>query len=230
MPVAQKQIETRHRLLERLSDARVRTDEIFDIVRPDSIYERPIPERHRINFYLGHLEAFDWNLLRERVLGMKAFHPDFDRLFAFGIDPVNGALPSDQPGDWPSIADTRKYVQRIRRSIDEGLALLEPADWHSNPVGSDFTASTLLNVAIEHRFMHAETLAYMLHQLPLDRKVSKARKPELIVPPVAPTMIEIPAGRATLGICGATWKRSVGTTNTKRRPSTLQASPSTNTK
>lgn len=186
MPVAQKNLEVRHQQLERLSEARVRTDEIFDIVRPDSIYERPIPERHRINFYLGHLEAFDWNLLRERVLGMKAFHPDFDRLFAFGIDPINGALPSDQPGDWPSIADTRRYVQRIRESIDEGLAMLEPTDWHSNPVGADFTASRLLNVAIEHRFMHAETLAYMLNQLPLDRKVSKPRKPELIVPPVAP--------------------------------------------
>ena len=33
------------------------------------------------------------------------------------------------------------------------------------------SASTLLNVAIEHRLMHVETLAYMLHQLPIDRKV-----------------------------------------------------------
>jgi len=200
MPVAQKKAEVRHQLLERLSEARARTDEIFDIVRPDSIYERPIPERHRINFYLGHLEAFDWNLLRERVLGMKVFHADLDRLFAFGIDPINGALPSDQPSDWPSIAETRRYVQRIRESIDEGLATLEPADWHSNPVGADFTASTLLNVAIEHRFMHAETLAYMLHQLPFERKIPRTRGPELIASPVAPRMIDIPAGRATLGL------------------------------
>jgi len=34
----------------------------FAIVNSDSIYERPIPERHRIVFYVGHLEAFDWNL------------------------------------------------------------------------------------------------------------------------------------------------------------------------
>jgi len=200
MPVAENKIDVRHQLLDRLSDARVRTDEIFDTVRPDSIYERPIPERHRIIFYLGHLEAFDWNLLRERVLGSKAFHPDYDRLFAFGIDPVNGALPSDKPGDWPSVADTRRYVRRIRESIDEGLATLEPADWHSNPVGADFTASTLLNVAIEHRFMHAETLAYMLHQLPFDRKIPRPRKPELIVPRVNPRMIGIPAGVVTLGL------------------------------
>ena len=54
------------------------------------------------HFYVGHLEAFDWNLLHENVLGLKSFHPEFDRLFAFGIDPVGGGLPSDQPSDWPS--------------------------------------------------------------------------------------------------------------------------------
>jgi len=198
MLVAQKNVEVRHQLLERLSEARARTDEIFSMVRPDSLYERPIPERHRIVFYLGHLEAFDWNLLRERVLSLKAFHPDYDKLFAFGIDPVNGALPSDQPFDWPSVADARQYVKRIRESIDAGLAALACADWDS--IGEEFSASTLLNVAIEHRLMHAETLAYMLHQLPLDRKVPRQRKPELIVPPIAPRMIEIPAGPATLGL------------------------------
>jgi iron(II)-dependent oxidoreductase len=200
MLVAQKEVEVRHQLLERLAEARVRTDEIFGLLRPDSLYERPIPERHRIIFYLGHLEAFDWNLLRERVLGLKPFHPDYDRLFAFGIDPVTGALPSDQPVDWPSAADTRHYVKRIRGSIDEGLAALTPSDWNSNPVGADFSAKTLLHVAIEHRLMHGETLAYMLHQLPLDRKVRRQRNPELVVPPVSPRMIEIPAGRATLGL------------------------------
>jgi iron(II)-dependent oxidoreductase len=200
MLVAQTKAEVQHHLLERLSDARARTDELFDIVRPDALYERPIPERHRIIFYLGHLEAFDWNLLRERVLDLEAFHPDHDRLFAFGIDPVTGALPSDQPADWPSVADTRHYVKQVRESIDDGLAALMPSDWNSNPVGADFSGNTLLNVAIEHRLMHGETLAYMLHQLPLDRKVRRQRKPELMVPAAAPRMIEIPAGRATLGL------------------------------
>ncbi len=200
MPVAQKELDTRQQLLDRLAEARVRTDEIFEIVRPDSLYERPIPERHRIIFYLGHLEAFDWNLLRERVLDLKSFHPDFDKLFAFGIDPVDGALPSDQPSQWPTVTDARRYVGRIRESIDEGLAGLKPADWTFNPAGTDFTAEILLNVAIEHRLMHAETLAYMLHQLPLDRKVKRQRKPELVVSSIAPEMIEIPDGRAALGL------------------------------
>jgi len=51
-----------HLLLERMVDARRRSDALFDIVRTEAIYDRPIPERHRIIFYVGHLEAFDWNL------------------------------------------------------------------------------------------------------------------------------------------------------------------------
>ena len=49
-------------LTARLADARQRSDELFALVQPDSLYERPIAERHRIIFYVGHIEAFDWNL------------------------------------------------------------------------------------------------------------------------------------------------------------------------
>ena len=99
-----------HSLLHRMFDARRQSDALFAIVQPDAVFERPIPERHRIIFYVGHLEAFDWNLLHENVFGLKSFHPEFDRLFAFGIDPVGGGLPSDQPSDWPSLAAVQDYV------------------------------------------------------------------------------------------------------------------------
>ena len=68
----------------RMASARAATDELFSILRPDALYDRPIPERHRLIFYLGHLEAFDWNLIALRAFGGEPFHPDFDRLFAFG--------------------------------------------------------------------------------------------------------------------------------------------------
>ena len=91
-----------HPLLHRLSDARVRTDAVFDMISLEALYKRPIPERHRMIFYLGHLESFDWNLLGARTFGLESENPVFDKLFAFGIDPVGGNLPSDVPGDWPS--------------------------------------------------------------------------------------------------------------------------------
>ena len=88
MLATQKGVSLYHALAERMGEARQRSDELFSMVRADALYERPIPERHRIIFYLGHLEAFDWNLLHESILGRKSFHPEFDRLFAFGVDPV----------------------------------------------------------------------------------------------------------------------------------------------
>ena len=188
----------RHDLIGQLADARQQTDDLFALVKPDSIYERPIPERHRIIFYIGHLEAFDWNLFHERVFGLKSFHPEFDRLFAFGIDPVGGGLPTDQPSDWPSIAAVQDYVSKIRAVLDEKLtqALLD-SDRHR---ATGFPSATLLNVAIEHRLMHAETLAYMLHQLPLDRKFLQPEPLTIVTSPVAHRSIEIPAGAVTLGL------------------------------
>ncbi len=198
MPATQIDVSIREGLLEELADARRRTDEIFALVKPDSLYDRPIAERHRIVFYIGHLEAFDWNLLHARVVGLKAFHPEFDRLFAFGIDPVGGGLPNDQPSDWPSIAAVREYVRAIRNVLDDKIT-----DALANsvaPVPNGFPLNTLLNVAIEHRLMHAETLAYMLHQMPLDRKVLQSETLQLVASAVTPRSIEIPAGKVTLGL------------------------------
>ena len=166
-----------------LADARRQTDKLFELVRTDSLYERPIPERHRIVFYLGHLEAFDWNLLRPQMGGVEAFDPRFDRLFAFGIDPVDGGLPSDAPSDWPAVTKILDYNRRVRQTLDD-------ADHDT----------VLLHMALEHRLMHAETLAYMLHQLPQERKRAEEQAPVPAGEGVRQRPIEIPAGCATLGL------------------------------
>jgi ergothioneine biosynthesis protein EgtB len=58
----------------------------------------------------------------------------------------------------------------------------------------------LFNVAIEHRLMHLETLAYMLHQLPFGKKTGEASAPATSSSPVVPRMVEIPVGAASLGL------------------------------
>src|ERR1700680_1952840 len=106
----------RHDLSARLDDARARTDELFAIVRNESMYDRPIYE-----------------------------------------------------------------------------ALSKPDKGHPQ-------LKTMLEVAVEHRLMHAETLAYMLHRLPSEKKLGDRiiRKPAK--PRVKPDLVEIPAGHATLGL------------------------------
>ena len=169
-----------------LANAREITDDLFQLVRPDSLYERPIPERNRIIFYIGHVEAFDWNLIARYGLDLKSFQPGFDRLFAFGIDPPPGQLPADQPADWPGIAEVERYNQRTRDEIDS-LA--------------DQVPEQLLHVAIEHRLMHAETFAYILHALAYERKMGAAHAAPSEGAGLRPArMRDVPAGPATLGL------------------------------
>ncbi|MGC9995375.1 MAG: SUMF1/EgtB/PvdO family nonheme iron enzyme [Terriglobia bacterium] len=196
MPAQQTLMEGDRTIAASLAEARALTDELFSVVRPDSIYERPIPERHRLLFYLGHLEAFDWNLLGRNILEIDSFQKEFDRLFAFGIDPVGGGLPDDQPSDWPSIQQVRGYNQRVRETLDAALEKVSFRD-SALPLLRDGYA---LHVALEHRLMHAETLAYMLHQLPLESKLRQKQASPPSPPPAASGMVKIPAGVATLGM------------------------------
>ncbi|MBC8167770.1 MAG: SUMF1/EgtB/PvdO family nonheme iron enzyme [Bryobacteraceae bacterium] len=171
--------------LDSLYEARLLVDDVFARVQPDSLYERPVPERHRLNFYIGHVEAFDRNLVDGNVSPFKSFDPELDRLFAAGIDPEPGQLPTDQPSDWPEIQRTREYCARTRELVDTG--------WNDLPV-------QLRHAAIEHRLMHAETLAYLLHNLPKERLItpqcseSADTRGEL-----AGERINVPAGYAVLG-------------------------------
>ncbi len=48
--------------------------------------------------------------------------------------------------------------------------------------------------------MHAETLAYMLHRLPSEKKIGEQITRKAAKPRVKPDLIEIPAGQATLGL------------------------------
>jgi ergothioneine biosynthesis protein EgtB len=188
-------VRTRHEHHVRLIHSRATTDQLFEILRDEAFCERPIEERHRVIFYLGHVEAFDWNLLGQRAFGLRRFHASFDQLFAFGIDPVDGGLPSDQPADWPSRAEISAYNKRIREELDSAIdaALEHPSEGHPQLL-------TMLDTAIEHRLMHAETLAYMFHRLPLNVKKPVQAKNQWSGPRVQHRLIEIPEGPATLGL------------------------------
>ncbi len=122
---------------------------------------------------------------RERSAG-------FDELFATGIDPLDGGLPAEPASFWPSAERVRAYGDRVRAALDDALA-------HADVNSID----ERLQVAIEHRWMHAETLAYLLHELPTDWKRAPAPGREAAPLPRAShierRMVRIPSGMATLG-------------------------------
>ena len=132
---------------------------------------------------------------RSEPSDLKPFQRTFDQLFSFGIDPVGGGLPTDTPADWPGREEIAGYVQKIREKLDHAIeeALSKPQEGHPQ-------LKTMLEVAIEHRLMHAETLAYMLHRLPVEKKIGDRLNRKSAKTRVKADQIEIPAGRATLGL------------------------------
>lgn len=173
-------------LRDELARARDHTDRLFALVADETLYERPVADRHRLIFYLGHLDAFDWNQVARGALGEASFDPDFDRLFEAGIDPPAGQAPRDRPDEWPGIDEVRYYVGRVRERLD--------ALWNDAP-------EERRRVALEHRWMHAETLCYLLHRLPHAKKLRPTSIPPAdLHSPVPPhTAIVVPAGRTRLG-------------------------------
>ncbi len=183
MPVADV---TTSQLLEEVQAARAESDRLFSILSPEGIYSRPIAERHRVIFYIGHLDGFDAIQICNEALGLNSPDPQFDRLFQAGIDPDSGHLPTDTPADWPTIEQIKAYVDRCRKRVDQNMERA-PED--------------ILVLALEHRQMHLETLAYMFHNFGYDVKRMPAGA---AIRASARANVEngwrdIPAGEAVLG-------------------------------
>ncbi|HWF45362.1 MAG TPA: DinB family protein, partial [Bryobacteraceae bacterium] len=152
MPVLESELM---RLKQEIQWARSESDRFFSILKPEALLERPIDERHRVLFYIGHLDGFDSIQICREGLGIPSPDPELDILFQAGIDPDPGQLPSDQPSDWPSLDQIRQYTNRARRHVDEHL---------------ERAPEEIVSMIVEHRMMHLETLAYMFHNFDYLRK------------------------------------------------------------
>ncbi|MGI8961151.1 MAG: SUMF1/EgtB/PvdO family nonheme iron enzyme [Bryobacteraceae bacterium] len=142
-------------LIQELHSARIESDRLFSILKHEALYERPIAERHRVIFYIGHLDGFDSIQICREALRIRSPDAELDALFQAGIDPDSAHLPVDKPSDWPTLERVKAYVERCRKSVDENLERA-PED--------------VVYMALEHRLMHLETLAYMFHNFPHEMK------------------------------------------------------------
>ena len=174
---------------------RERSRTIFDLLTADAYYDQPIALRHPIVFYEGHLPAFSFNTLIKRALGRPGIDDRLERLFARGIDPSDASgAPQEQ---WPARDVVRAFADEADRRVLEALAN-EELDRPGHPLLDQGEAAFTI---LEHEAMHQETLLYMWHRLPFDRK----RKPAAYAASVdgrvpAVEWIEVPAGVATLGV------------------------------
>jgi len=198
---------------------RARSRALFDLLAGDAYYSQPIALRHPIVFYEGHLPAFSFNTLVKKGLGLPGIDERLEALFARGIDPHDGG--SDRSGGaggssgsggsggsggndrasqghaWPSRDQVHQFAAEADRRVIDALAnadLERPGDPLLDRAEAVFTL-------LEHEAMHQETLLYMWHRLPFAQKRSPAGyRPRVEGAPPRREWIEIPHGKATLGV------------------------------
>lgn len=185
---------TREQLIEWYRRNRERTKMLFDIVSPDAYYDRPIALRNPIVFYEGHLPGFSVNTLVKLALKKNGVDERLETVFARGIDPEDEAsVPAADA--WPS----RERVHAFSAACD---ALIEDAlrnETLEDERVPQLRGGEAVLAILEHEQMHQETLLYMLHQLPYEKKrrLDLGAKPR--PQPIARGVQRIPAGIAVLG-------------------------------
>jgi ergothioneine biosynthesis protein EgtB len=181
---------------------RARSKMLFDLVTDEAYYSRPIALRHPIVFYEGHLPAFSFNTLLKRGLGRSSIDASLETLFARGIDPHestghDATSVHDPRTGWPTREAVRRFADEADRQVLDALAHAD-IEQPDHPLLDRAEAAFAI---LEHEAMHQETLLYMWHRLPLDRKHRPAGYSAPADGPVpSPEWIPVPAGRATLGL------------------------------
>ncbi|MBI2834318.1 MAG: ergothioneine biosynthesis protein EgtB [Acidobacteria bacterium] len=184
---------------------RRRSRALFDMLAPDVYYSRPIPLRHPIVFYEGHLPAFSVNTLLKKGLGHEGIDAELERLFARGIDPADErAAAGKARATWPDRARVRAYGDAADAAVIDALTNADLA----HATRPALVGGEAIFTAIEHELMHQETLLYIWHQVPHSSKhpVADDLLPAGPVSWSSPNgrrprqTVRIPAGRATLGI------------------------------
>ncbi|MBV9277755.1 MAG: SUMF1/EgtB/PvdO family nonheme iron enzyme, partial [Candidatus Eremiobacteraeota bacterium] len=174
---------------------RRRSAQLFALVEPHAYYTRPIPLRHPFAFYEGHFPAFNFLTLNERALGEIPIDPQLEKLFERGIDPGSAqAAAKAERGDWPSHEAIQVFAEECDRRVEAALATADIVNDHVASLVRGEAAYTIL----EHEPMHHETLLYIIHQLDGASKLRIPQQQRDSTPPMN-TLVEISAGRATLG-------------------------------
>jgi iron(II)-dependent oxidoreductase len=175
---------------------RRRSSDIFGIVDPDVFYDAPIPLRHPFVFYEGHFPAFSFLTLVRDALGEASVDRGLEDLFNRGIDPDSlDAARGHQRADWPTRSDVAAFAAACDARVLAALAVAPINDPENPRLQRGLAAYTIL----EHEEMHHETLLYIVHRLPPERKrIARVEYRDVAAAERAP--VAIPAGRVTLGV------------------------------
>ena len=137
-----------------------RYEQLFEVLSCDEAYYRkPIALRHPLIFYFGHTATFFTNKLVLAGQIEQRINPNFESMFAIGVDEMSWDDLNDVRYDWPSVAAVRDYRRQVRAAVTQ---VIETAPL-SLPIGWDDPLWIVL-MGIEHERIHLETSSVLIRQ------------------------------------------------------------------
>ncbi|QDF65787.1 5-histidylcysteine sulfoxide synthase [Shewanella sp. SNU WT4] len=137
--------------------------QLFDLINTDDAYFlKAEPLRHPLIFYFGHTATFYINKLKLARLIDERINPEFESMFAIGVDEMSWDDVNSQHYAWPSVCQVRRYRDEVSACVNQvidNLAL-------SLPITAQSPAWLIL-MGIEHERIHLETSSVIIRQLPL---------------------------------------------------------------
>ena len=135
-------------------------ESIFQALNSDeAYYVKPILLRHPLIFYYGHTNTFLINKLILAGLISKRVNPQFESMFAVGVDEMGWDDVNEKNYHWPTPAEVKAYRASVRLVVDQLISTLPlnlPIDWESQwwPI----------LMGIEHERIHLETSSVLIRQ------------------------------------------------------------------
>jgi 5-histidylcysteine sulfoxide synthase/putative 4-mercaptohistidine N1-methyltranferase len=135
-------------------------ESLFEVLTSDDAYfVKPNPLRHPLIFYYGHTNTFLINKLVLAGLISQRVNPQFESMFAVGVDEMGWDDVNEMNYSWPTPAEVKAYRASVRQLVDELITTLPfdlPITWESPwwPI----------LMGIEHERIHLETSSVLIRQ------------------------------------------------------------------
>ncbi len=139
-------------------------EKVFELLRDESVfYKKSEPTRHPMIFYFGHTATFFVNKLINMKIITQRINPEFESLFAIGVDEMSWDDLESTNYNWPRVAEVQAYRNEVRALVNRLIMELEC----TLPIQEDSPMWIIL-MGIEHERIHIETSLVLHRQMPIE--------------------------------------------------------------
>ncbi len=139
-------------------------EKVFELLKDESVfYKKSEVTRHPMIFYYGHTATFFVNKLINMKIIDRRINPEFESIFAVGVDEMNWDDMDEKHYAWPKVGEVKTYRDQVRTLVDTLIETME----FSLPI-VDSSSMWIILMGIEHERIHIETSLVLHRQMPLE--------------------------------------------------------------